>query len=1332
MKKQLQLLTERRIFLGISILIGISLIYISSDLTDKKANKSKDDFAKTMIGENDKDKGLSKELTPKIFEYILMMRTPIGAGDDYNIEGDRDIYEERQLALAKREQSLSRMTPVENQMFSRFESGKTTVLSNKKAGTASAVEWKSRGPGNVPGRTREVVVMPNDPTGNTWLIGTVGGGVWKTTDAGVTWENLTDDIPLLATSFLSVSASNPDVIYIGIGEPHAHAFNLLGLGVFKSMDGGSTWTRTPGSEYFGQVARMASDPNDENVVVVATNSGLRRTTDGGQTWANVSPFGTGTHFFQDLKVFEGDFNIQYTFNTTNNNSYKSTDGGATWTNQGRFPTIIGAHVRRAELAISRTNPERIYASVDADDISTDYEDEFKDQIAVSTDGGESWTYLTEQDEGLSDFLGGQGDYSNAIMVHPFNDNIVYVAGTQMYRYEIMELANSSSTLFSEATRIEVSTPADEFFGLGDGVGININVHVDHHNIKAIPGQGQSFRIISANDGGISLSDESENPGVEEDSWNNTKAFFPQEGVGIVFDAIRGVASSQFYAATKANGEDRYVGGMQDNGSYISPSGQNPNATTDYRAVSGGDGFTCLINYANPREILTTSQFNNILYSSDGGETVRNTNYRFRRWSPFLSWITNSNRFPSRVFSAHSGGVEVSEDFGQTWNLTPIQTPFWDRAGSNVRVAVNDYNPDVIIAATGAGTLRNGQQVPIQVSTDAGKTFEPKVIDINPGAAFFVSALNTSPTSDQVIYLGNSVRGAGVGKLFRSNDFGDSWEDLSGYSQGEDRGFPDAAVFDVIEMPYNDEIIWVSTDVGIVCSVNGGQSWTLLDTDLPAVAVWDMQIVNDQVVLATHGRGIWSVTIPELAEVDFDPINYLAEVEVYQPIVARHILIDYAFANNEPNYSVDVLVNGEVITTLDSDPRQGTYTFESDNTDSRVDTVSFRQSITVGHSQKHIRTELVKLLTYVDYLPAEYYYQNDFESGGDDFISFGNAQFTVSTPEGLDDNVLHNRHIPYLSNYDYISYIRKPVIVSTSTLFSFDNIAKVKAGKANNVFDYLVVEATKDGREWIDLVDPYDSDKSDLWIDDNNTPTEDLFQREELATISEFFDSGDTIAIRFKLHTYPSVNAWGWAIDNVEIGTNAKASIRLEKGDIQTIEGGALTFTATLESELSFPVTINEITITPGTANASDYNQEAITTPILTFEPGQSSKTFIIQTKDDSVIEGDEYFTVTLAEVNNATIDPSGVRATIIDNDSGISFFPNPLRDILNIRINKKYLGQVGVLIYNESGRIAYRGSFRKQRTIAQESIDLRYLTTGIYVVMISTPESVKKYKILKL
>ena len=1341
MKKHVQLLISGKKILGVSFLIGIVLIS-NLRFTKKTVADPNHDLAYELGRGKDK-KEKPNELSPEIVEHMNMTKTTMVA--DTIVESKTTIDQERRKALARKEEFLTRLTPSQRQIFLKFEVREAigfTKNRQARASSSSAVEWKSRGPGNVPGPTRDIVVMPNDPTGNTWLIGTVRGGVWKTTDGGVTWENLTDDLPFLATSYLTVSAANPDVIYVGIGEPHVMDAFTLGRGVFKSTDGGDTWVRTPGSENFGQVSRMVSDPEDENIVVVATTRELVRTTDGGQTWTDVSPTGVGSLSFQDLKVFEGDFNIQHAsgVNVRRNqvNIYKSTDGGASWVRNfatfERFPSEVpGDQITRIEFALSRTNPDRIYASLRLNRSSS--------LLAISRDGGDRFSFVREAENIYFNFLGDQGDQNNAIMVHPFNDDVVYVGGVQMYRYEL----NLTST-GSQAVRTEVSTPYDSIFGFNDRVGINVNVPTGHHTIKAILGQGQNFRIINANDGGISLSDEGENPGIQQGSWNHTEAFFLQEGNSFGFDAVRGVVSSQVIAATKVNGQDRYLGAMQNNSSYLSASEESANANTAYRAVSRGDGYTCIANYANPNEILSTEENNTIFYSSDGGETSRVTSGSFsgEGSSPF-SWIANSNHFPNRVFSAQGLGVEISQDFGQTWKLTPIRDVIWASTASvNVRIAVSDCNPNVVAATTLAVPSSN-TLVPIWISSDGGETFELKTIDNLGSAAFNPNTINTSPTNDQVIYVGNSARGAGVGKLFRSSDFGDTWEDISGLSQGEDRGFPDAAVFDVIEMPYNDQIIWVSTDIGIVCSVNGGQSWALLDTDLPPVQVRDMQIVNDQVVLATFGRGIWSVTIPELADVDFDPINYISEAEVYQPVGTRQVIIYYAFANNKPNYSVDVLVNGEVLTTLDSDPRQGTYTFEPDNTESRVDTVSFVQSITVGYCQEQIRTELVKLLTYVDYLPTEFSYQNDFESGGDDFISFGNAQFTVSTPEDLDDNVLHNQDIPYSDDAEYISYLRNPIVVTNDTMF-YDNIAFVQERRGDINFDFVVVEATKDGREWAPVIDPYDALKNILWSGTSSSPSENYFAQDTIV-LSEFFNVLDTIALRFRLSTNSSLVAWGWAIDSIRINLNAVGLSSITPNPSIAEEGDYMVFDIALEGENENDIQFSAQTIEI-TPNQNDYvpnefeysidNGETWTRDedptSITLVSGVDSLKIRLKTTEDDIFEQDDTLSVELSTTSPYLVFAQRDALGVIANDDqfeAMSLFPNPFSNILNILINDRTPGQVGVLIYNESGRIVYRGSFRKGLSFAQESINLRYLATGFYVVVITTSQGTKRHKVLK-
>ena len=133
----------------------------------------------------------------------------------------------------------------------------------KRAVTNKQVDWQSRGPGNVGGRTRGVVIDPTDPTYNTWFVGSVGGGVWKTTDAGSSWQNMTEDLPNLATSALAMSQSNPDIIYAGTGEGFGNVDQIDGSGIWKSTDRGVTWEQlasTANSPEFENIMRIIVDP----------------------------------------------------------------------------------------------------------------------------------------------------------------------------------------------------------------------------------------------------------------------------------------------------------------------------------------------------------------------------------------------------------------------------------------------------------------------------------------------------------------------------------------------------------------------------------------------------------------------------------------------------------------------------------------------------------------------------------------------------------------------------------------------------------------------------------------------------------------------------------------------------------------------------------------------------------------------------------------------------------------------------------------------------------------------------------------------------------------
>ncbi|MGI9542348.1 MAG: VPS10 domain-containing protein, partial [Cyclobacteriaceae bacterium] len=258
-----------------------------------------------------------------------------------------------------------------------------------------ALDWVERGPGNVPGRTRGLLVMPGDPDKNTWLAGSVGGGVWKTEDGGRSWSNKTPNFPSLATVSLAHSPLQPDIIYAGTGEAFSASTGFIpGDGIFKSLDGGETWSQlasTDGNPNFANVNRLIVDPDNPDLVLACTNSsgntadqrfGIFRSTNGGSTWSKVYD---GVDQVQQLVATPGDFNILYG-SVRANGVVKSTDAGLTWqdASNGLEPT------GRLEMAIAPTKPDRLYATVEGT-VSGNFSD-----LYLSDDAGANWNIVLEE------------------------------------------------------------------------------------------------------------------------------------------------------------------------------------------------------------------------------------------------------------------------------------------------------------------------------------------------------------------------------------------------------------------------------------------------------------------------------------------------------------------------------------------------------------------------------------------------------------------------------------------------------------------------------------------------------------------------------------------------------------------------------------------------------------------------------------------------------------------------------------------------------------------------------------------------------------------------
>lgn len=293
------------------------------------------------------------------------------------------------------------------------------------------LQWVERGPTNVPGRTRAIV----NPTDNRdhWIVGSVAGGIWETTNAGIDWKHLTPDLPSMSISCLVQAPSNSNIIYAGSGEQYAGYNSVKGDGILKSTDKGQTWellSSTSQNINFRNINRIVVDPTNENVLLAATSVGfweinedtiskIMKSTDGGDSWNVVYE---STFHVEQIVAAPADFNIQYA-TLQDEGIIKSEDAGASWFDVSAGIVVDG----RTELAVSPSDPDKVFASSESDVISSG------SVLYVTENGGDTWNLAIETNGSNIDLLGGQGFYDNTVAVHPFNDNIAYVGGVNLFK-----------------------------------------------------------------------------------------------------------------------------------------------------------------------------------------------------------------------------------------------------------------------------------------------------------------------------------------------------------------------------------------------------------------------------------------------------------------------------------------------------------------------------------------------------------------------------------------------------------------------------------------------------------------------------------------------------------------------------------------------------------------------------------------------------------------------------------------------------------------------------------------------------------------------------------
>ncbi|HVF50849.1 MAG TPA: hypothetical protein VNA19_12225 [Pyrinomonadaceae bacterium] len=692
------------------------------------------------------------------------------------------------------------------------------------------LEWRNIGPANMGGRTADVEGVAGDP--NVVYVATASGGLWKTTNGGVSWRPVFDRQSTISIGDIALEPDNPDVVWVGTGESNVRNSVSFGDGVYKSNDGGRTWQHM-GLRNSERISRIVVNPRNTDVVHVgalghafAANEerGVFMTTDGGRNWTKTL-YIDAEHGVADLEIDPANPNILYAamwnFRRTpwthrsgseRGGIFKSVDGGRTWNKLTvGLPKLIG----RIGVKVAPSNPNVVYAIMEAKEGT----------LYRSDDRGETWRNVSKETRIVS-----RGFYYTDLRVDPVNENRVYAV---------------ASTLF-------VSIDGGRTFRSITG-----RTHIDYHALWIDPQNPK--RMWQGQDGGVAVSyDAGEN-------W----------------EYVNNIPIGQFYQIHADNRQPFYyvMGGLQDNGTWTGPSRTREPAgilNDDWRMISFGDGFYVFNHADDPELYLSESQGGNIVRTDmrtreqqavtpqarDDGGPAADIKYRFNWNSPIIPSPHDKNT----VYLAGSV-VFKSTDFGKSWTAISPDLSTNDKekqkeAGGPVAFENTGAEFHTTVISLAESPLRAGvvwagtDDGNLQLTTDGGRNWTNLIKNVpNLAANSSVSHVEPSRADANLVYVSFDRHMLDDFRpyIYKSADNGRTWRNITG-------NLPEKAhVWIVREDPKNTNLLYAGTELGLYVSYTGGNNWTELNLkNLPRVAVHDILIHprENDIILATHGRSIY--------------------------------------------------------------------------------------------------------------------------------------------------------------------------------------------------------------------------------------------------------------------------------------------------------------------------------------------------------------------------------------------------------------------------------------------------------------------------------------------
>lgn len=764
--------------------------------------------------------------------------------------------------------------------------------------------WRSIGPVVQGGRVVDIEVLPGKPY--TFYVAYASGGLWKTTNNGVTLEPVFEGQPASILGDIAIDPADPDTLWVGTGENNSSRSSYGGAGVFRSTDAGATW-EWKGLADTDRIGRVIVDPTDSNRVWVAalgklyTPGGARgvyRTEDGGTTWRRVLGVDDGRTGFVDLAIDPSDPKTLYAsawerertawnFRESGLGSgvWVTRDAGDTWSRlEGGLPT--GEHVGRIGLAVAPSAPDTVYAVVDNQEILPESHWDLGDgAVTPKRLRGMSTEEFLEQDpEEVEDFL-------RAYDLDPELDAEALRRLVEDGEVTIQDLLDALSD--ANASLFETDIRGAELWRSDDRGTTWRRTHDDpirdmvytygyyFGQVRVAPDAADRVYILgvpllTSGDGGATWRNINE-PNVHvdhHDLWIDPA--HPQRivsgndgGLNMSFDGgaswlkLNPIAVGQFYTVAVDMAEPYNVyGGLQDNGVYRGSSRSIPGVTPAWSFIGGGDGMYVQVDPRDDRTTYLGYQFGNYArIDADGSRSPVKPRNKLTEPALRYNWQTPirlSSHNPDVVYFG-ANRVFRSLDRGTTWTaISEELTTATERGDVPFATVTTLDESSLAFGVLWAGT----DDGLVWVTRDGGVTWA----DVTPPIAVrrWVSRVEPSRHDRARAYVShNGYRDDDLAAyVFRTDDFGETWVSIGG-------GLPAEAVNVVREDPVNPDVLYVGTDRGAYVSLDRGASWDSLAGGLPTVPVHDLVVHprDRELVAGTHGRSVWVVDALPVQELD---------------------------------------------------------------------------------------------------------------------------------------------------------------------------------------------------------------------------------------------------------------------------------------------------------------------------------------------------------------------------------------------------------------------------------------------------------------------------------